>query len=687
MAFKNGKEIFELKSVENSNYNYCFLMTKERAVVGNSESCDIIIPHENVSPIHSVIEIKGDSFKIFDMNSDGGTFLNGEKIVVGNIKIGDNISFSSFDFVFKKYEKIDLPPLLDMIDPFREEVPPAIDLPLEKQQDKIPIKKKGKFQKIIFKKEKEIKKVKFPLDLDSKASFSEYIFEDSNDLLPIFNYENKRASIEVSILHKNEILSIDYLDTSFKKHYLKGRVQGNKNEIEFPILSRNHRHCLIEKKRGENFINKISGFKFFHLSNLKTDDTSSENIKLGGTDIVRIYKGDIQIFLRYSNAPPQVSSAPIFSKDNELIKINFFVFSLLFFLFIAIGNVKIDRELKKEKIPKLIATILYKPKPKPEPVKEEKIHKVGVEEVKKPVEVLKEKPKEIPPVRVEQPAPKKIPKKELKKVSNNQIVEKPKKVKKVVSPKPKKIKKGKASSKNKVVKKKKIVNPSPKKSKKVKFKKAVSKTKKIRKSRGRLKVYDATSFNFDSTVNKLLAKGGSTKVAKVRKNKIGGAGLTGIKSTGQESKVKGRQLVDEIGDLDGNETGVLDTGEGLEGLSTKKGISIPRFPSKTVILGNYDPSLIRKILKDHVPQFRHCYQKILERKSRTFNGIVAFRFKIGASGRVKNPGVSNEESRIPARVKVCVLNILRGIKFPPPKGGGVVGVNQRLNFQGKDLLR
>ena len=37
------------------------------------------------------------------------------------------------------------------------------------------------------------------------------------------------------------------------------------------------------------------------------------------------------------------------------------------------------------------------------------------------------------------------------------------------------------------------------------------------------------------------------------------------------------------------------------------------------------------------------------------------------------------------KVKRCALNVLRGIQFPPPEGGGVVEFNQPLNFQGRTL--
>ena len=42
-----------------------------------------------------------------------------------------------------------------------------------------------------------------------------------------------------------------------------------------------------------------------------------------------------------------------------------------------------------------------------------------------------------------------------------------------------------------------------------------------------------------------------------------------------------------------------------------------------------------------------------------------------------------KESSMPQIVKSCVVNVLRGIAFPSPKGGGVVEVTQPMNFYPK----
>ena len=60
----------------------------------------------------------------------------------------------------------------------------------------------------------------------------------------------------------------------------------------------------------------------------------------------------------------------------------------------------------------------------------------------------------------------------------------------------------------------------------------------------------------------------------------------------------------------------LSSSNSLEGFSDGKSIAVAGIPSKTVVLGGMDPDTIRKILMDHLPQFRFCYQKELDRSKK-----------------------------------------------------------------------
>ena len=80
---------------------------------------------------------------------------------------------------------------------------------------------------------------------------------------------------------------------------------------------------------------------------------------------------------------------------------------------------------------------------------------------------------------------------------------------------------------------------------------------------------------------------------------------------------------------------------------------------------------------DH-SQFRFCYQKELDRAKSKFSGRIKLNFIIGASGHVTRAGVVSSD--IKPEVKGCVVNVLKGIPFPAPRGGGKVEVTQPMNF-------
>jgi len=91
--------------------------------------------------------------------------------------------------------------------------------------------------------------------------------------------------------------------------------------------------------------------------------------------------------------------------------------------------------------------------------------------------------------------------------------------------------------------------------------------------------------------------------------------------------------------------------------------------------------LIRQILMDNLPQFRYCYQSVLDKSNSKFDGRVGMNFLIGASGRVTRAAIKSVSSAVPRKVNNCMVNVLKGIKFPSPPGGGVVEVNQPFGLQ------
>lgn len=637
------------------------VIKKKRIIVGRSETSDLVIKRTSISSIHAVIELTVNGARIYDMNSTNGTYINDQKIISEEIKAGTVIKFADVAFTFKEYSEKDLPPpILDML------TSPEIkfeksSLPELVDDEKI---KKPKLEHSIV----------YPLEKDPKAEYSEYIFEDADELYPIFKYYAHKSSVEVIILYDGKIFSVDYIERKKGKFYLRG-VGGDENNPEYPFLGRKEKFPFIKITKHDIFVFTPPNHEELYLSDIKkkTQKNQKDGLILHAQDIIRFHSGKVEIYVRSTDHPPKVDRAPLFRRDNTFKASIVSIMAILICILSFFNIFSVDEELLKEKAPERIATILYnkkliKPKPEPKPkikLKPEppKKKEVAKKVPKKPVQAKKE---------VVKVKPVKTPEKTKVKVATKTPVKK--KVTKLAA------KKG-APPKTKVKVAKAIATPSPKKggkrpisNKRTRFR------SKNKVSKGHVDTYKA--INFKSTVSSLLSKGGSVAGIKSRAaTKSTDIGVTGSAFGGDTAagSIERSKLNKQVGSLEGSAKGALNVGTSAEGLVTKRGVSIAGIPSPDVIFGSYDPNIIRKILADHIPQFRFCYQKELDRTEAQVSGIIQLNFTIGASGGVVKAGVGKAK-KFPGAVRRCVVNVLRGIKFPAPKGGGIVEVKQGMNF-------
>ena len=119
---------------------------------------------------------------------------------------------------------------------------------------------------------------------------------------------------------------------------------------------------------------------------------------------------------------------------------------------------------------------------------------------------------------------------------------------------------------------------------------------------------------------------------------------------------------------------------GARGLASKKGFDSAYLEPKTVVLGSMDPELLRRILREYIPQFRHCYQQELIAHDEKIKGIIDLNFTINQSGKVSKYDIRVKDAQFSKKGTNCMGNVLNLIDFPKPKGGGVVDVRQPLNF-------
>lgn len=667
--------MFEIRPTKGTTRSKGGVFSKGRILLGRTESCDLTVNHDSISAVHAVLEIYDDRAIIYDMNSTNGTYVNDDKVIVKEIHVGDFFRLADVEFEFQKYIPGEsLPPVLDSLEPAMGEasvkLPPINDIPEAPRA--LPKSAPAVSQS-------SVPSIVYPLAADPKAEFSEYIFEDKETLYPIFKYEASQQAVEIIILFKDQIFSVDYLPEGKSTYYITGLFDA-KNDVEFPYLGKNEKFPFVDVSGSHALVHTLPGFSVFFLSDKKKDTGhQAVSMEISGQDLVRLQKDDLQIFVRHVAAPPKVAAPPVFKRDPEFQKYVILFLLLVGFMTVGFNVIELPEDEKKEDLaPERLATILYKQtltvSKEKAVAKTEKAPK-RIQQAPAKVAVAPDVPKEKQPD-VEKPDV----------VTTKDQSKKPDPGKKTATEK-KVVKQGTEPVKTPTNK---IAAPAPSKSNSLSTNKATSKpgpqafSPVASTSVGHVETYK--SADFKSTVSSLVAKGGSlsgiqTKGASGSGGEFTGA-ATGV-STGSGS-VKTADIQTNQGSLVGAATGVLGESKGAEGLSAKKAIYTAGIPSETVVLGSMDPDVIRRILLDHLPQFRYCYQKELERTGAEASGVIKLNFSIGASGGVTQAGVDGS-SALPTDVKKCVVGVLKGINFPEPVGGGTVEVKQPMNFYPKKM--
>jgi hypothetical protein len=95
--------------------------------------------------------------------------------------------------------------------------------------------------------------------------------------------------------------------------------------------------------------------------------------------------------------------------------------------------------------------------------------------------------------------------------------------------------------------------------------------------------------------------------------------------------------------------------------------------AKATVAGGLDKDIIRRIVRAHINEVRHCYNQGLV-KDPDLSGRVRVKFKIVATGKVGESSV--ESTTLPdTDVAECVAKAFKRWKFPKPRGGGEVDVS------------
>ena len=110
------------------------------------------------------------------------------------------------------------------------------------------------------------------------------------------------------------------------------------------------------------------------------------------------------------------------------------------------------------------------------------------------------------------------------------------------------------------------------------------------------------------------------------------------------------------------------------GLGVDTGPQVRAGQPQTV--GDMDPMIIRRYVRRNLPKITYCYERELLVHP-ALAGTVTAQFFISPNGSV----ASARATGVSPEVATCVADVLRGIEFPKPRGGGGVQINYPFTFR------
>lgn len=484
---------------------------------------------------------------------------------------------------------------------------------------------------------------------EKNMDFTDYIDPKDETVIelptPEIHTENDSECIHMIHMNNGTVLNERFFSINEKRVFVSS-TKDRKNCMKIHDCNFD-KFEIVFNRDGKTSVVALDGYELQKVSDDELIEVNHKTVHLNKSERMVLSKGTSQIIIEIKKTPPGIKHNRFFNTDESLLKSLSVSWA---FALLMLAVVLIFPPQKEEKVKKQII-VVYKRK---------KIKK----QVKKPdppsQEVAKSDTKKaLPKKEISKPAPapkkvvvKKTPPKPVKKMTKKVTKVKPAKrpVKKVAKAKPVKVKR-----KARKVTRAKAPAPTPKKQYKFNFgskmsaaASATSNTH-LKSAKNSKNVNMASSMNSASSVtSKFDSKGFGVSKSKVARFAAGGP-------SGKSSAI------------------------GTRGLSGKTKSTTAYIEANTKILGAMDPELIRKIMREFIPEFRHCYQRELVHNS-SVAGVFDLAFQINARGKGVKVGVISKGKGFSKRGVGCLKRVVKLIKFPRPKGGGMVDVKQPMNF-------
>ncbi|MCY4643430.1 MAG: FHA domain-containing protein [Bacteriovoracales bacterium] len=648
----HSKETPELIIYNSGMPSKRFSLEEGNISIGSHEECLIHLKDPSASPVHAclIVDEKG-QVDVYDLNSKNGTFINDKKITKGELRQGDSLKIGRSILGLEKK---------------KTEIEADAKTEIKKEGPSIPISNEkstlreidGELCDIIF----DDSSFKYFDSLPTQnrefkdRSYIDFDDEKDRNEKDIYDIVEKKyrdqdkdqlpSSLEVTICLNGHILSVDYLPLNIKRtHHLYGLDQGaihvDKNSIEIKKSSEIKARYLVQEDASH-------------------DSPPGNVFKVNEKDILSLEWKATQVFIRHSYTPPRLKTSPFFMDESQERKKSNLIFASL--LSIALLLLFVDTPKEEKKVKKI--SVIYKMKLPPTPPTP---------------------PTEIPTVSKQEPAP--TPPSGTPTVSEQKPTPTP-------PPPPKTAKKGPPSIKKKTKPKKKMASPPKKRpaqksvAKKIPSKKpSLKKKKSIPKPTPPPTPVKKYSFSGKGRLKNLLNKAKSAKNNRLLRNTTV---LENTNTPNISSKTSRRSFSSKSSSnskISAGLRGKYDQRISAKRLSSKRKISsLKEVSPPKVLIGSMDPDLLRGLLREYMPQFKHCYKRELQRNKK-FQGVLNLNFRINRGGRLSKIFMKGERGQtFGSRGQKCIRDVLALIQFPSPKGGGVVDVKQPLNFKSSKVL-
>jgi hypothetical protein len=595
MSTKTMQGQFSLKCLDQRIQN-TLMIDKKKILIGSGENADFRIQDKCVSSYHAFICLKGDEgFMVKDLYSEGGVFVNGNRVEECFVTSGDVLTIGTLSFSVGAIE--DSSPVFNP----DESISPAAQLissiTLPPREGLVFID--GEYCDIQFD-ESGYKPLSSLVSAEFKGDYVE--LDQTIEALEIA-HNVKTKKLEIISYMNGMMMDIAYLDLKDGEYSLSP-VKKSKYDIQFSSISKTK---IFSIKGGD--------LRFYAQETI-SPSVSWDKISL--SEPLFLTSGAEQISFRFVETSVKWKGIPLFHRDREFYMQAGKVFAgvflpMLLLLFVTIPRPDADQES--------VAVVYKIPEQMKKPTEAQEKSVVKAEEVTSKTENSGHKENQQNPTKVEFAA-----------ASQNQKV-----VAKAAAP-------AAAAAAP--------VQTTPVKA--YEFKSSVAMNS---------LVGDAPKINTNGSASKASVKDGAFNAGSADDGAlVAGADIGVSKFNGSDKKGSGSGSY------------------GSRGLASKSGFDSSYLEPKTVVLGSMDPELLRKILREYIPQFRHCYQQELIGNSDKIKGIIDLNFTISPEGRVAAHNIRAKDARFSQKGIGCMGQVLGLIDFPKPKGGGVVDVRQPLNF-------